>query len=414
MEGRSGSLKINKPVILVVDIVLFIITLALLVPIAVFFIECSAALLPSRSQVLDVSLPRRRIAVLVPAHNEAAGIGATLETLLPQLSEQDRLVVIADNCTDDTAAIASKFGATAIERFEPDFRGKGYALDYGLQFIEADPPEVVVVVDADCIVHKGTIDKITRLADAVGRPVQATYILGQPANPKPRDAVSALAFLIKNLVRPRGLQQLSLPCLLTGTGMAFPWSVIRQTSLASGNIVEDMQMSVDLAIAGHTTIFCSEALVTGRLPQQDLVASGQRRRWEHGHLQTLITQVPRLLKASVVQRRFDLLAIALDLCIPPLSLLVAMWVVAVGGALLAAALGASWIPGMILTIEGFLIFISIIGTWAKFGRADIPVLTLLAVPFYILWKIPLYLAFLVRPETKWIRTTRDVADASES
>jgi cellulose synthase/poly-beta-1,6-N-acetylglucosamine synthase-like glycosyltransferase len=400
-------------VIIVIDVVLFIIALALLVPITVFFIECSAALLPSRSQAWDVSLPKPRIAVLVPAHNEAPGIGAALETLLPQLSEQDRLVVIADNCTDDTAAIARRQGATAIERIDPHLRGKGYALDYGLQFLEGDPPEVVVVVDADCFVHEGTIDKIARLADAFGRPVQATNLLVQPANPQPRDAVSALAFMVKNLVRPRGLQQLSLPCLLS-TGMALPWSVIRPTSMASGNIVEDMQISVDLAIAGHTTMFCPDALVTGRLPQQEQAASGQRRRWEHGHLQTLQTQVPLLLKASVVQKRFDLLAIALDLCIPPLSLLVVMWLVAMGGALLTAALGASWIPGIILIIEGFLILFSILGAWAKFGRADIPVLTLLAVPFYIIWKIPLYLAFLVRPETMWIRTPRDTADTPES
>jgi cellulose synthase/poly-beta-1,6-N-acetylglucosamine synthase-like glycosyltransferase len=401
-------------VIIVIDVVLLIIALFLLVPITVFFIECCAALLPSHSQSWDVSLARPRIAVLVPAHNEAPGIGATLETLLPQLSEQDRLVVIADNCTDDTAAIARRQGATAIERIDLHLRGKGYALDYGLQFLQGDPPEVVVVVDADCIVHEGTIEKIARLADAFGRPVQATYILVKPANLKPRNAVSTLAFMVKNLVRPMGLQQLSLPCLLTGTGMAFPWSVIRPTCMASGNIVEDMQISVDLAIAGHTTMFCPEALVTGRLPQHEQAASGQRKRWEHGHLQTLLTQVPLLLKASIVQKRFDLLAIALDLCIPPLSLLVVMWLVAMGGALLAAALGASWIPGIILIIEGFLIFFSILGAWAKFGRADIPLLTLLAVPFYIIWKIPLYVAFLVRPETMWIRTPRDAADTSES
>jgi glycosyltransferase involved in cell wall biosynthesis len=116
-----------------------------------------------------------RIDVLVPAHNEAAGIGATLKTLLPQLTAQNRLVVIADNCDDETA-VARAIGATVIERHEPDRRGKGYALDYGLQFIAAEPPEVVVVVDADCIVHPSTIDRLACLAVAQKRPVQATYL----------------------------------------------------------------------------------------------------------------------------------------------------------------------------------------------------------------------------------------------
>lgn len=400
--------------LLFVDIVLFVIALGLFIPIAVLFIECSAAFLPGRGETWDTGVPRPRVAVLLPAHNEASCISATIETLLPQLTDQDRLVVIADNCSDETAEIARGFGATVIERIDPVLMGKGYALDYGLRFIEADPPAVVVMADADCIVHQGAIDRIARLADAVSRPIQSTYLMERPANPGPNDAVSALAFMVKNVVRPRGLDRLGQPCLLYGTAMAFPWSVIAHAPLANSNIVEDMQLAVDLAIAGHPSVFCEEAKVTGRLPQQKTAAKSQRVRWEHGHLKTLLTQVPQLLKASLGQRRFDLLAIALDLCIPPLSLLVMMWAAVMGGALLAGALGASWIPAIFLAIQGLLILISIIGAWAKFGRADLPARTLLAVPFYILWKIPLYFAFLVRPQTKWIRTERDTVEAKES
>ncbi|MBW4682319.1 MAG: glycosyltransferase family 2 protein [Microcoleus vaginatus WJT46-NPBG5] len=397
---------------LLLDIFLLVIALGLLVPVAVLFIECCAALLPARLESNSREIPRPSIAVLIPAHNEAAGIGTTLKTILPQLTEHDRLIVIADNCNDETAVIARTFGATVLERKDAERRGKGYALDYGLRFIEQDPPEVVVLVDADCIVHTGTIDKIARLAAAKGQPVQATYLMEQPANPKPKDAVSALAFTVKNLVRPSGLSRLGLPCLLTGTGMAFPWSIIREAPLASGNIVEDMQLALDLAIIGHPAVFCGEAKVIGLLPQQEQAATSQRTRWEHGHLQTLLTQVPRLLKASVKQRRFDLLTIALDLFVPPLSLLVMLWAAATVATLLTGTLGfSSWIPAIILASQGLLIFISIFGAWGKFGRADLPIQTLLAVPFYILWKIPLYFAFLIRPQTKWVRTERDSANA---
>lgn len=402
--------SIDQPALLFVEIVLFVIALGLLIPITVLFVECSAALFPSRRTEWHTITPRPRVDVLVPAHNEASGIGTTLKTLLPQLTAQERLVVIADNCDDETADVARTFGATVLERQEPAHRGKGYALDYGLQFIAANPPEVVVLVDADCIVHPGTIEQLACLAAALARPVQATYLMQQPDNPEPKDAVSTLAFMVKNLVRPRGLDRLGLPCLLTGTGMALPWSVIRQVSLASSNIVEDMQLSLDLAIAGYAPVFCSDAKVTGLLPQQQRAAKSQRTRWEHGHLQTLLTQVPHLLKASVRQKRFELFALALDLCVPPLSLLAMVWLVAMGGAIL---LGASWSPTVLLALEGLLISISIVGAWAKFGRASLPVLTLLAVPLYILWKIPLYFAFLVRPQTKWIRTERDIVNAPE-
>ena len=404
----------NPSVILLINLVLFVVALGLLVPIAVLFIECSTALLPRRVQASDREQPRPRVAVLVPAHNEALGIGATLEKLLPQLTASDRLLVIADNCTDETAAIARNVGATVIERQDLDRRGKGYALDYGLQSLEADPPEVVVLVDADCIIYPGAIDQIARLSAAKSRPVQAVYLMEQPANPTPKDAISALAFLVKNLVRPRGLAQLGLPCLLTGTGMAFPWFVIRKAPLASGNIVEDMQLGLDLAIAGYSPLFCPDAKVIGCLPQQQQAATSQRTRWEHGHLQTLLTQVPRLLTTSIRQRRFDLFAIALELFVPPLSLLVVLWGTATAGSFLAATFGASWMPASVLAIEGLLIIISIVSAWAKFGRADISGLTLLAIPFYILWKIPLYFAFLIRPQSKWVRTERDAIDAPES
>ncbi|MCY7273212.1 MAG: hypothetical protein LH702_05575 [Phormidesmis sp. CAN_BIN44] len=50
---------------------------------------------------------------------------------------------------------------------------------------------------------------------------------------------------------------------------------------------------------------------------------------------------------------------------------------------------------------------AILAAWAKFGRVDLPLRELLAVPFYILWKVPLYLKFLIRPQKTWVRTERD-------
>jgi len=230
----------------------------------------------------------------------------------------------------------------------------------------------------------------------------------QSPNPTPKNSISALAFLVKNLVRPSGLKQLGFPSLLTGTSMAFPWSIIRSVSLASSNIVEDMQMNLDLAIAGHPTLFCPEAKVTGCLPQVQQAAKSQRTRWEHGHLQTLLTQTPWLATASVGQKRFDLLAIALDLSVSPLSLLVAIWLAAFAASILATIIGAPPIPAILLAVQGLLILVSIVSAWAKFGRADISGSTLLSVPFYILWKIPLYLGFILKWQTKWVRTERDV------
>ena len=401
---------IQSALLIIFEAIFSMLTLGLFIPIMVFFVECTAALFSRRQLVWKAMESRPRVDVLVPAHNEASGITATIKSLLPQLIAQDRLVVIADNCDDETAVIARTLGATVIERYDHNHWGKGYALDYALQFIAVDLPEVVVMIDADCIVAPDAIERLVSLAYATARPVQASYLMKQPFNPGSKDAVSLLAVIVKNLVRPSGLYQLGVPCLLTGSGMAFPWSTLSKVSLASGSIAEDMQLAVELAIAGHTPVFCSEAKVTALLPQQKQVAKSQRRRWEHGHLQILLTQVPRLLKAAVRQKRFELLAIALDLCVPPLSLLVLLWTVAMVGALSIGGLNGSWTLTIILIIEALLVTLSTISAWAKFGRADISLQTLLTVPLYIFWKIPLYFAFLVQPQTKWIRTERDKVD----
>ena len=396
----------------VLDAVLLMLAIVLFAPIATLFLECLTALLPAEKMqpiASSNSAAAPRTAILVPAHNEAGGIYPVLQGLLPQLTDRDRLIVIADNCTDDTAAIARSVGATVIERHNTEQRGKGYALNYGMDYLAGDPPDVVAIVDADCLMRSGSLAQISALAMRQQRPIQALYLLEQPAHPKPRDGVSAFAFKVKNLVRPKGLHRLGFACLLTGTGMAFPWSILRDAELASGNIVEDMQLGIDLTIAGQPPYFCETATVIGLLPQQETAATSQRTRWEHGHLQTLQTQVPALLKQAIAKKRLDLAVMALDLAIPPLSLLVMLWLVMMAIAVGVALLTNAWLPAVLFAIEGGLLLSATLVAWAKFGRADLPALTLVAIPLYMLWKIPLYLKFLIRPQTAWVRTDRDAA-----
>ena len=97
------------------------------------------------------------------------------------------------------------------------------------------------------IINKHDSDHNCKVISLVSYFHYQVYDTEQPPNPTPKDSISALAFLVKNLVRPSGLKQLGFPSLLTGTDMAFPWSIIRSVSLASDNIVEDMQMSLDVA-----------------------------------------------------------------------------------------------------------------------------------------------------------------------
>jgi len=393
---------------------LTLMTVALAIPILVFLIECIAAWVQkdSRSPAIVTAVPE--IAILIAAHNEEFGIEATLNTILPQVNFKHQVIVIADNCTDATASIARQLGTTVLERQDLNHQGKGYALDYGLSFLAEDPPDVVVMIDADCHIESGSIAKIAQQAMVKQRPVQSMYLMETPQNPTPKDSISAFAFLVKNWVRPQGLARLGFPCLLTGTGMAFPWSVICQVSLASSNLVEDMQLGIDLALSGASPLFCEDAKTLGILPIQETAAKTQRTRWEHGHLNTLLTQVPPLIVASIRQQRLDLLAIALDLCVPPLALLVLLWTAALMASVGMAIFNISVFPFYCLAFEGILLLVAILLTWFKFGRSILSLKKLLSIPFYILWKLPMYFNFLKKPQQEWVRTQRDTIPSSEA
>ena len=352
-------------------------------------------------------MKNKQVTVLVPAHNEANGIGQTLKTLLPQLTPQDRIIVVADNCTDETAAIASKFGVTVLERHNSERLGKGYALDYGLQFIQADPPDVVVIVDADCHIEPGSLHKITHLAHISGQPVQATYLMNQPDHPNLKDKISMFALQVKNLVRLKGLKRLQYHCLLTGSGMAFPWSAIKEVSLAGSKTTDDMQLTVDLALAGYSPIFCQDALVIGRL-MKNKDAQSQKMRWEHGHIEMIFVEVPRLLRAFFRQGRFELLVLALDILIPPLSLLVIIWLGETIMTFAAMAMGISSLPAIITAIAGGFILAAVLLSWWQYGRSHLSFISLRGIPFYILSKIPIYLKFLFQPQKRWLQTERDL------
>jgi cellulose synthase/poly-beta-1,6-N-acetylglucosamine synthase-like glycosyltransferase len=188
--------------------------------------------------------------------------------------------------------------------------------------------------------------------------------------------------------------------------MAFPFKLIRNAPLASANIVEDMQLGYDLALAGASPLLAPEVHIWGELPDERHIAATQRTRWEHGHLQTLLHNVPRLLVGAFRQRRLELLILAMDLSIPPLALLVLIWAACGAIGVIFGIVGGDWLPAAISGAAGFLLFVGIGVAWAKFGRKIIPLHKLLAVPGYIAWKVPLYFKFLLQRQTAWVRTER--------
>ncbi len=377
------------------------------VPTAFLCLEIVASVLRRPVPVRLRRDSRRRVAVLVPARDESPVIALTLGDARAQLGSGDVLLVVADNCTDDTAAIAKMSGADVVERHDSERIGKGYAIDWGLRYLEHDPPDIIVVIDADSRLAEGTIDQLVWTCATTNRPVQALYLMIAPQGSQINKQIAAFAWRIKNWVRPLGLGNLGMPCQLVGTGMAFPWLVIRAADLATGWTVEDLKLGLDLTSAGHPPLFCPSALVTSEFAASTTGADTQRRRWEHGHIMTILKFTPHLLQVALTRGNLSLLALALDLAVPPLSLLtillLLMFAISGGAALLG--FDSTGLRISVACLIGFAI--AVILAWIKYGRDVLPPRAILSVPSYILAKLSLYGQILCgKIPTTWIRTDR--------
>lgn len=385
---------------------LLIICCIVLVPVLVFAVQVLFALKRIDHVTQELNNTRPSVALLVPAHNEAAVIASTLAALMPQLGENDRLLVVADNCSDETAELARTAGAEVIERTDSENRGKGYALDFGVRYLKENPPDVLIVVDADCQVDAGAIEKLTKCCIDTARPVQALYLMHAPDNAGLKLRIAEFAWLVKNFVRPLGLSRLGLPCQLMGTGMAFPWALTQKMNLASSHIVEDMKLGVDLAIAGSPPLFCPEAIVKSYFPMDSDAVDSQRTRWEHGHLGVIFHEFPLLFFKGIFRANLPLVAMALDLMVPPLSLLAGILVLIFSVTAISAVFNFSIVPLQLAIIASGLFGVAVAVAWQGWGKGVVTLMELLSVPFYILGKIPIYLRFLTRRQKEWVKTDR--------
>lgn len=345
-----------------------------------------------------------KIAIVVPAHNESAGIGKTLANLCDIATRDGSacVVVVADNCNDDTAAVARSTGARVLERHNEFLRGKGYALDWAFCRLEHEGFLAYVVIDADTIAQANLLGSIRARFAAGAQAVQTRYTVLN-AQQTPRTRLAALALLAFNCLRPRARHALGLSAGILGNGFALRRSLLEKVPYSATSVVEDLEYHLKLVENGVTVEFADGTEVRGEMPTANYAQGTQRARWEGGRLRMLFDH-GTILGRRVLLGEGRFLDPLLDLFLLPLgyhSLL-----------LICLALMPGFWAGA-LGIFGLLVLTGHVGAAARVGGLSFAQLCGIAlqVPGYLFWKLGMLRSTLgaSRTKTRWIRTARDTS-----
>lgn len=242
-----------------------------------------------------------RFAVLVAARNEAAVIGQLLDSIRAQdyPAQLVTVCVIADNCTDDTAAVARAHGARVYERQDTRQIGKGYALDHLLARLREDDGEeafdAYLVLDADNLLAPEYITEMNKtLSD--GYEVVTGYRHSKNYGDNWISAGYGLWFLRESQQLNRVRARLGLGCVVSGTGFAFTGAVERRLGgWPFHTLTEDTEFTAAQACAGVKVGYCEGAVLYDEQPVTLAQSWRQRLRWAKGYFQVMRRYGGRLL-----------------------------------------------------------------------------------------------------------------------
>jgi cellulose synthase/poly-beta-1,6-N-acetylglucosamine synthase-like glycosyltransferase len=360
--------------------------------------------------------PRSRLLIIIPAHDEESGIALTVRSCRaadypPSLFG---VLVIADNCSDRTAAQAAQAGARVVERFDAVRKSKGYAIEYLIQGLlasgEFEALDALVVIDADTTIDPDLLRSFDRDLRRGRDWIQGYYTVANP-DQSWRTRLITYAFSLFNGVLLLGLNALGTSAGLRGNGMCFSTRGLRRRPFASYGLVEDMEYSWNLRVAGEFIAFQPGAIVRGAMVGSGgQAAAHQRRRWEFGR-----REIRRKYLAPLLGSRrlgpWEKVVSACELTSLPMGPLLLVYLVVAALDLLAGT--GSSLPDW-PAAQGSLLGCAAIMTAALCAYALSPFLvlrlpwryltTLAFFPLYLAWKILVSLGG--RPR-EWVRTGRE-------
>lgn len=360
---------------------------------------------PGKPAQADQQRAAPRMAVTIPAHDEASQVASVVASVAACAYPLDRrrLVVLADNCSDATAEVARLAGAEVWERHDPERRGKGHALAWAFERVLADATiDAVCVVDADCEVSPDLLSAFAARLNRGAEAVQARYVVSNPGVATAA-ALRWAGFALVNVVRPMGRDRLGASSGLLGTGMAFSRDLLQRSPWRAISFAEDREQHMRWVLDGVRVVFADEAEVRAPAATNRRGEVAQQRRWESGRVALLRRLTPRLMLRFIRAREFAALDAGLEPLLMPQSLLAGLNLLAAVTAAIARLSSARRLAtfGVVAQVTFILGGLSLAGAPASVWLA------LLRAPVFVGSRMRLLITSAVTGGPgEWERTTR--------
>ena len=252
-----------------------------------------------RRKEKKILTPKNAFAVIVAAHNEEAVIGQLIKNLqqLKYPKELFDIFVIADNCSDNTAEVAAKYGAIVCERTHPTKKSKGFALEWMFErlFKMERQYDAVVIFDADNLVHPNFLLEMNNRLCKGDRVIQG-YLDAKNPYDTWVSGTFAIAFWLIDHISHLAKTNIGLSAVLGGTGMCITTDILKHHGWRATCLTEDMEFTMKCLAEGIKTTWAHDAIVYDEKPLTFMQSWNQRKRWAQGQFDVAHRFIPLMLR----------------------------------------------------------------------------------------------------------------------
>lgn len=400
------------------------------------FIYIVIALIGDKKKKLDTYEAKKlhKFAFIIAARNEQAVIGNLINSIKQQNypAELIDVIVVADNCTDDTAQIAREHGAICYERFNNMLVGKGYALDYCFnkiveQFGDYTAYDGYFIFDADNVIDKNYVKEMNKVFDR-GYNVITSYRNSKNYDTNWITSGYSLWFIreAKYLNNPR--MMLKTSCTVSGTGFLVNSSIIKKNNGWKFNLLtEDIQFSVVNILEGEKIGYCESAMFYDEQPTTFKQSWNQRMRWSKGFYQVMFRYGRELIAMMFKKREMFVSCYDMFMTLAPATLLsigcilLNLIFLAYGATdvhmlrrILPGTLGSIAFAGVNFYLLMFSIgFITLVTEWNKIlAPANKKIKSLFTFPLFMITYVPISLVALVK-KVEWKPIAHSISKSVE-